>query len=201
MKDPTRQSNDSETKRWLEQAATWRYFSLLFQFPTRENRSELRRLTRDVPPELRDLAEKSFAHTLKALEMEFHRVLGSGGIPALESSYDDNALAGRGPLLADVRAFYEAFSYQPEKPPAELPDHIAVELDFLAYLAMKIAFAHHENQVQAEQTTKDACERFLQQHVCEWVARFAAQIAVSGSPLYVDVAALLCDRLSVPVHS
>lgn len=196
----TSASSDPETRRWLEQAATWRYFSLLFQFPTGESRRELR-LSRDVSPELRALGEKTFAQSLKDMEMEFHRVLGSGGIPALESSYDDNALAGRGPLLADVRAFYEAFLYQPEKPPAELPDHIAVELDFLAYLAMKIAFAHHENQAQEEQTTKDAYERFLQQHVCEWVARFAAQIAASGSPLYVDVAALLGERLSVPVHS
>lgn len=193
--------SNSETQHWLAQAATWRYFSLLFTLPTRQSRAELRRLAHEVPRELRSLGESWSALPLKDTEAEFHRVLGAGGVPAVESSYDDNALAGRGPLLADVRAFYEAFSYAPERPPAELPDHIAVQLDYLAYLAMKLAFAHHAGRPADAQITREACDRFLKEHVCEWVPRFAASVARAASPFYDKAVARLCDCLSITVEA
>ncbi len=132
---------------------------------------------------------------LKSWEPEFHRVLGAGGIPACESSYDDNALAGRGPLLADVRGFYEAFAYQPERPPAEVPDHLAVQLDFLAYLAVKIAFACHEQSREAEQTARDAYHRFIEQHLNTWAERFHARLTAATASPYGAVLDALCAHL------
>lgn len=190
-----------ETKRWLQKAAAWRCLSLLFQLPTRESRRELRRIAKEVESDLRLLAESATRHPLADMEMEFHRVLGAGGIPTVESSYDDNALAGRGPLLADVRAFYEAFSYQPRKKPAELPDHVAVELDFLAYLALKIAFALHEGKSAESDTALQAYGRFLDQHVRDWIPQMEAQMARADSPVYGPVAQALCQHLDVAVHS
>ncbi len=190
----------SEARKWLERSAKWRCLSLLFQLPTRESRKEVRRIAAEVPRELRKLAEQSTSHSLSAAEMEYHRVLGAGGIPAVESSYDDNALAGRGPVLADVRAFYEAFSYQPKKLPAELPDHIAVELDFLAYLAMKIAFALHESMKKEAHTAEDAYERFLQEHLCEWAAKLETQVERAASPVYGPIAQELTQQLKITLN-
>lgn len=185
----------NETQAWLETAAAWRFFSLVFRLPSKAQRAELRSIARELPADLRTLAKETQKIPLKIWESEFHRVLGAGGIPACESSYDDNALAGRGPLLADVRGFYEAFAYQPEKPPAEVPDHLAVQLDFLAYLAVKIAFAQHEGNDNAEETARAAYGRFLEQHVNTWVERFYARLSAAAASPYCAMADCLCERL------
>lgn len=186
-----------ESRRWLKKAAAWRYFSLLFRLPARETRSELKKLAREVPRELRLLGQQWAALPLKASEAEYHRVLGAGGIPAVESSYDDNALAGRGPLLADVRAFYEAFAYTPEKLPAELPDHIAVELDFMAFLSMKIAFAFQENRQEPLVTSQKAYDAFLEAHLQTWFARLLGRLEQICAPFHSAACAQLIDYFQI----
>lgn len=180
---------------WLENASAWRFLSLCFRLPSRAGRAEIKSLSPRLPEPLRVLAEEVSAVPLKQWEAEFHRVMGAGGVPACASSYDDNALAGRGPMLADIRGFYEAFAYQPEPPPAEVPDHIAVQLDFLAYLAMKVAFARHEADSEKEETARTAYERFLEQHIHTWVERFQARLTGSSSAFYSCVAECLCQRV------
>jgi TorA maturation chaperone TorD len=110
--------------------------------------------------------------------------LGPGGIPACESSYDENALAGRGPLIADIAGFYEAFAYHPTNAPSEVPDHISVELGFLSYLAMKIAFATYEGKDEEAQVARDAYERFLNDHLHYWAEPFQQTVARAASPFY-----------------
>ena len=170
---------------WLQRASTWRFFSLYFRLPTEETEAELVALAPEVSAELRELAEMRQQLTLGEREQEFHRVLGAGGIPACASSYDDNALAGRGPMLADIAGFYQAFAYQPEKLPAEVPDHLAVELDFLAFLAMKVAFALHESREDHAAIAQQAYEKFLTEHVKDWVERFHAVLERTSAVIYL----------------
>jgi nitrate reductase assembly molybdenum cofactor insertion protein NarJ len=181
--------------RWLATAAIWRFFSFAFRLPGRSQRADLRAIARELPPDLRKMAEEICTLPLKTWEPEFHRALGAGGVPACESSYDENALAGRGPLLADVRGFYEAFAYSPEKPPAELPDHLAVELDFLAYLAVKIAFAQHEQDGESEKTARDAYDHFVEQHLVTWAERFRERLCAATASPYCTIVDALCERL------
>jgi TorA maturation chaperone TorD len=177
-----------EAKRWLATASRWRLLSLLFQLPTRETRRELKRLGQTAPAPLAALAREWTDLPLPAAAAEFHRVLGPGGIPAVESSYDPNALAGRGPLLADIAGFHEAFAYRPEKPPAEVPDHVAVELDFLSYLAFKVAFALHDGQRREAEIAAQAHEKFQRDHLHGWVAAFRERLERTGSPFFVPAA-------------
>ncbi len=183
---------------WLQRASTWRFFSLYFRLPTEETEAEL--LSLAAAPEasavLRQLAEMRQELTLAERQQEFHRVLGAGGIPACASSYDDNALAGRGPMLADIAGFYQAFAYRPEKPPAEVPDHLAVELDFLAFLAMKVAFAMHESHHENAAIAQQAYEKFLTEHVRDWVERFHAVLERSPASIYLGAAERLRDFMS-----
>lgn len=181
---------------WLERASSYRFFSLYFRLPTEEINAELTALAREVPRELRELAEMRQQLTLAECEQEFHRVLGAGGIPACASSYDDNALAGRGPMLADISGFYQAFAYAPEPRPAEVADHLAVELDFLSYLAVKIAFALHEGCQEEADIARQAFERFLTQHLRDWTERFDAQLERTLSPIYQQAAMRLCRLLT-----
>ncbi len=182
-----------KSRRWLRTAAQWRVLSLLFQMPTRESRRELNRLAREVPEDLGTLAKEWTEIPLRIAAAEFHRVFGPGGIPAVESSYDANALAGRGPLLADIAGFHEAFAYHPEKPPAEVPDHIAVELDFLSYLAFKIAFALHGGKQEEERITAQAYERFRGEHLLGWMPAFRERTERAALPLFVRAVARIND--------
>jgi len=188
MKRNAQKGLSREAKRWLATASRWRLLSLLFQLPTREARRELKRLAGSVPRDLASLAKAWTAVPMKDAAAEFHRVLGPGGIPAVESSYDPNALAGRGPLLADIAGFHEAFAYRPEKPPAEVPDHIAVELDFLSYLAFKTAFALHAGSWEESQITAKAYEHFLAEHLCTWVPTFHERLERAACPFYARAA-------------
>jgi TorA maturation chaperone TorD len=191
-------STPSSTREWLATAAAWRFLSCCFRLPEKSLRAELRAATPKLSAGLRKLAAQLQRVRRRDWEAEFHRVLGAGGVPACESSYDENALAGRGPLLADVRGFYEAFAYHPEKLPAEVPDHIAVELDFLAYLTLKIAFARHEERHDEAEIAELAYQRFLEQHVQSWTERFAARLAGAESPFYSAAAAAVRERAGEP---
>lgn len=189
MKKARRQRGNGKARRWLADASRWRLLSLLFQLPTPETRREIRRLAGAVPPELAALAGEWAGIPLQMATEEFHRVLGAGGVPAVESSYDPNALAGRGPLLADIAGFHEAFAYRPERPPAEVPDHIAVQFDFLSYLAFKTAFALHEGQRENARIASEAHDRFIEQHLATWLASFRAKLEHSGSVFFIRAAA------------
>lgn len=178
-------ATEQDVLTWLQRASTWRFFSLYFRLPTEETEAELVALAPEVPVELRELVEMRQQLTLAEMKEEFHRVLGAGGIPACASSYDDNALAGRGPMLADIAGFYQAFAYQPEKLPAEVPDHLAVELDFLAFLAMKVSFALHESRQDNAVIAQQAYEKFLTEHVQDWVARFHAVLERTSAVIYL----------------
>ena len=177
--------NSRNSKRWLDAASHWRLLSLLFQLPTRQSRWELRRLARSAPGNLAKLADEWTGVPLHLAAAEYHRTLGPGGVPAVESSYDPNALAGRGPLLADIAAFHKAFSYSPERLPADVPDHLAAELDFLSYMAMKVAFALESGESENARITDQAYNEFLKEHLTTWVGAFREKLTMSGSDFFM----------------
>jgi hypothetical protein len=169
---------------WLTRAADWRFASLLFQPPAAQRLSELRGLAEEVTPARRDMARRIVALASGEAGGEFHEVLGPSGTPPTESAYDPSTMATRGPLLAGVAAFYEAFAYRPDGELHETPDHAAVELGFLAYLSVKAAFALHEQQTEAFDVSARAFARFLDEHPRHWMPQFLDRLAVSDSALY-----------------
>jgi len=186
---------------WLERAVCWRFASRLFRPPTPDGLAELRVLLPMLPDDVRADAAALLDMHLDTWEREFHSVLGPGGLPACESSFDRAALAVRGPLLAAIGGYYQAFAYEPDAREREVADHIAVELDFLAYLAFKGAFALHA-QLAAELTvTTEAYGAFMRDHLGFWIAPFVESLAATDSQPYRAAAAWLqgaFSRLSLP---
>ena len=183
---------------WLERAVCWRFASTLFRPPTADGLRELRVLLPMLPGEARDGAVPLLDVHLDTWEREFHRVLGPAGLPSCESSFDRATLAGRGPLLAAIGGFYQAFAYAPEAQPREVPDNIAVELDFLAYLAFKGAFAADAQLAEELEVTTQAYDAFLRDHLGFWIAPFLESLAATDSAPYGAAAAWLgatVDRL------
>ena len=179
---------NGKSKAWLEAASQWRLLSLLFQLPTRQSRQELRRPAQIAPRKLANLAKAWADVPLTLAAAAYHRTLGPGGVPAVESSYDPNALAGRGPLLADIAAFHKAFSYSPEKPPAEVPDHVAAQLDFLSYMAVKVAFAIEAGEPENVKISDQAYSKFLKEHLYTWVGAFRERLELSASEFFIRAA-------------
>ena len=173
----------SDLTRWLETAVAWRCASILFQSPTPEAHRDLVALVSELAAAGGEAVGRLAAVGFEEWAAEYHRVLGPGACPASESSYDDNALAGRGPLLAGISGFYEAFAFKPADA-EEVPDHISVELAFLAYLALKVAFASHQERSVEREIAEDAYRSFLDEHPRYWLGRLHERVAASGSEFY-----------------
>ena len=182
---------------WLERAAGWMFASLALQPPSESNVVTMRSLLPTLPPAIREEATAIVGLPLSDWEPEFFSVLGPAGCPACESSYERAAMAARGPLIADVAAFYKAFAYQPETL-REVPDHIAVEIDFLAFMAMKIAFARYEHRDDEADLTIEAYEKFERTHLGAWARALCEKLIATGSAHYQTAAHLLESLIAPP---
>jgi TorA maturation chaperone TorD len=191
----------SQMRRWLDQAAVWRTASLLLQPPSAESLDELRSLIAELPEGDRRLLLELPGDTLDEMETDYHQVLGPAGLPACESSYDTSAMAGRGPLLALVSGYYQAFAYRPDVENLETPDHASVELGFLSYLALKIAFAMHQNRADEQAIAESAYWKFMDEHPRYWMSAFCEKMAHSGSVFYGAVAGWILRALEYATES
>jgi len=177
----------------LRQAARWRVAGLLFRSPARARALALDRLADETnDPECRAAAAGATA-TGEGLYLAW---LGPGGpLPPREVSYRPAQDPGR--ILAEISAYHEAFAYHAS---AEDPaDHVAVAADFIAYLSLKEAFAAGaERPIEAE-VTRDARERFVDQHlrpIVRGMARRLAHVAEEVDTAHFPAAVGLLARLA-----
>lgn len=177
----------------LERAASYRFLALLFATPSDEVGRELAELADVVAPSLREDATLVSQATKRSLQGLYYRVLGgSGQVPDVECAYDANTAAGRGPLIADVAGFYKAFAY--DAPPPNTADHIANELDFMGWLAMKSAYAHHAGEAEHAEITANARAKFLKDHLGRWAKRFFERLAEVAEGTHYEAVAVLASR-------
>lgn len=185
---------DESTARDVQRAATYQFLALLFLPPTAELRSELDVLADALPDQLRAAGRALIAEAGPEVEHEYHALLGgSGRCRDCESDYQVNALGGKGPLIADVAAFYKAFRFSADQLRLA-PDHIAVELDFLGYLAMKSAYARHAGLADEREICETAATSFLRDHLAHWTPQFLAQLDSAAGDLFHGHAARFAAR-------
>lgn len=177
---------------WLVRASLLQFSSLALQPPSSNLIAEMRALVPSLPAELAERTSLILAVPIEEWEPEFFSVLGPAGCPTSESSYERAAQASRGPLLVRVAAFYEAFGYAPERL-REVPDHMAIELGFLSFLAMKVAFALFDSKGEESAVAAAAYETFRQQHLSVWLPDFAETIEATGSTQFAAIGKLALD--------
>ena len=74
----------------------------------------------------------------------------------------------------------------------DLPDHVAVELEFMYYLVIQQLEAAQAGDVKRTRRYVEAQALFLDGHLRRWVPRFrAAILAATGSPFYRSLARCL----------
>lgn len=131
------------------------------------------------------------------LAVEYTRLfIGPGKhISPHESVYCQNGEGGiRGKETADVRHFIETAGFQFRADNSLIPDHIAVELEFMHGLA------RHESRAWAQGEVGIAAEylgiqaRFLKRHLAKWAPGFCKKvIAEARLSFYRELAALTAD--------
>jgi len=185
----------AEVRDLLAEAAAWRLLGLLFERP----RESWGREVEDLARELRDpeLAAAVDAAKEEATEGLYLAILGPGGIvSAREVSFRGMEDPGR--ILADLKAFYEAFAFSPQT--EEAPDHLAVEAGFMGYLRVKEAFARIQGQDENAAIAADAASRFRTDHLATYVRSFAERVEKAGVR-YLTLAARELARLAGPPGS
>ncbi len=176
----------------LREAAEWRLISLLFECPVGDWKKQVGELAAEVADE--KLAKAGEFAQEQAGEGLYHAIFGPGGpAPAREISYRDWVQPGY--LLSELSAYYDAFSYRPEIP--EVPDHIAVETGFVAYLKMKQAFALVCGSDENAEITKKAIGTFVDEHLAKMTERIAGQLSESDIDYLALAAGALLDRVGV----
>jgi TorA maturation chaperone TorD len=180
---------DAATK-LLAEAAEWRLLGLLFACPHRDWHEQVAALSVEVQTDTLQVAARAALE--QATESAYHTAFGPGGPAApREVSYRQTALTGD--YLAELLAFYKAFAYCP--PRDDPPDHIATEIDFLAYLRLKQAFAAARDDDAQSAVTAEAARYFVQDHLATTAVPLARMLKASGICYLAQAAANLSDRI------
>lgn len=137
---------------------------------------------------------------IETLLLDYTRLfLGPFGILAKPygSIYLDNDKQVMGESAVKVQDLYREYGFDVDENFREVPDHIAVQLEFLYLLSHGIAVAvsSGDNQETSRRTTLK--QRFLEQHLGRWIEPFTAAVCSGAeTEYYRELAALTRNILS-----
>ncbi len=105
--------------------------------------------------------------------------------------YESMQRSGRllGPETAALERLYRAAGLTPG-PGAELPDHAALELSFLGFLAER-----QDQDLPRARTWRRLERRFIAHHAGTWLPQLGRALAATGDPVYGPLGALLAGWL------
>jgi TorA maturation chaperone TorD len=111
---------------------------------------------------------------------EAHRRLfghtAGGAVPPYETEYGNEALFQQPQEMGDLMGFYQAFGLAVKPGEHERPDHISCECEFLAFLAMKEAYALEHSIGEMLEETRKAQKLFLKDHLGRFLPTFAHKL-------------------------
>ena len=164
-----------------------------------------------LPDDLRALIlEKTSRENIQDLQSEYISIFDNGrdANPIYETEYDRRRALAKGNELSDIAGFYNAFGFELDASLGgmEMPDHVAIELEFYALMLMKERHLTEANDAQGVEIVGDATRKFLKSHLGRFVGAIAHRPGVEASPFYGKVfhwAAQLvreeCRRLNLEV--
>lgn len=199
-----------QTDRLLARAVVWRFLALGLSPHAQELRrapqeAELRALASALSSlglpafpcdegALPDLApDDVFSHTLR------------GSVCLYETEYAGGPIFQQAHELADLQGCYAAFGLQRRTDKPERADHIAVQCEFIAFLAMKQAYASESGDAEQQGIARDVYRSFLRDHLARFGVCVADRLGSAAPPgFYRELAALLrrvvtreCRRLGL----
>jgi len=118
-----------------------------------------------------------------------------GAVTPYETEYGNEALFQQPQELGDLTGFYRAFGLIVKGSEHERADHISCECEFLAFLAIKEAYAsEHRDSAMLEETIK-AKKLFLRDHLGRFLPTFVRQLSREEAAGFYAKLADLCLRV------
>jgi len=155
----------------------------------------------DASPEMREitawLASTGSQAALDELEIEYTRLFVNAypriPTPPYSSVYLDKDHQVWGPGTAQAGRFYEEAGLCPSADFADIPDHIAAELEFVSYLVLEQHKAP-TGEADAGRNMAELEERFLADHFLKWVPVFLDRVTASTESVFYGGVARLALR-------
>jgi TorA maturation chaperone TorD len=122
---------------------------------------------------------------------EYVRLFVKGEAPPYETTYDGagSARGGKMQQLADIAGFYRAFGFQAV---GERPDHLAVELEFMALLYVKEAYALLSRSAEGAVICSESRRKFMAGHLTGWLPAFGQKVSEAARlPYFAALAAVV----------
>ncbi len=125
-----------------------------------------------------------------SLHARHARLLVGPGRPQIlpyESWHRDGQMLGE--ASQEVARWYEALGA--DAGAGELPDHLCMELAFLAYLHREEAQALEVGDAEGARTWHKQARRFLRRHPAQWLPKVGGALAASGDPVFGPLGSVL----------
>ncbi len=184
-----------------ERAYLYKFFSLLFMYPTEKTLEELKKVIsqKDINlktdnKQLMNLLNSLMNITTSEWQEIYTKTFGhiTADIPLYESNYFPDNVFKESQRLADIGAFYKAFGLKIAADTKEKLDHISLELEFMHYLLSKEMYAVENNNIEHQEICQDAQQKFFTDHLSKWATKFCQRLQqYSHHILYNNVANLL----------
>jgi TorA maturation chaperone TorD len=117
--------------------------------------------------------------------------------PAYEAEYGEPKGHRYAHEISDVHGFYQAFGLRPARRAGERADHIAVECEFMAFLALKEACAEENDGAEKSSLCREAAKKFLHEHLGRFGRSFARRVRKRSGDPWFHAAADLLDKIIV----
>jgi nitrate reductase assembly molybdenum cofactor insertion protein NarJ len=188
---------DDETIRSLfREAATWRLLGRLFECPRERWHDDIEGLARELGDD--ELLIAASSARLTATEGQYHSVFGPGGpAPPREATYHDSLELGS--LMTELVGYYRAFAYAPSLD--EPPDHIAVEIGFVAYLKLKQAYALARGENDGAMVAERATHTFVTDHLAVMAEPLARLLAESPLEYLARASRAIASKIGPRPHA
>ena len=118
-------------------------------------------------------------HCMDDIRSDYLRLFDVGReISPYETEYVKEKASRKPFELSDITGFYSAFGFGvgTDMQFKEAPDHVSIELEFMAILSWKEAFAREEKQAEHLGIVQDARFKFFESHVAKWSFYFCRKV-------------------------
>lgn len=195
----------TEKEMALARADVYSLLSTAFVYPGKEEMESLRELAADVEDSINLLSYdikdeyQAFCRDIAKVDAESLRpeytelFLTRMFCPPTETVYGKNSFNTPN-ILGDISGYYKAFGFKLSDR-AEVPSHdnVAVELEFMSFLELKIAYALEEENKENLDICLTAKKGFLAEHIGRWLWVFGQNLVTrSKEDCFKSLGQLIC---------
>jgi DMSO reductase family type II enzyme chaperone len=202
----------TEKEMALARADVYRLLSTAFIYPGKEELESLRELAADVEDSINllpyDIKEEYLAFSrniakadAEDLKPEYTELfLTRMFCPPSETVYGKNSFNTPN-ILGDISGFYKAFGFRLSGKAEVAHDNIAVELEFMSFLELKIAYALEQEMEANLDICQSAKKRFLAEHIGRWIWVFGQNlVARSSEDYFKSLGQLICKFIDAELE-